>query len=142
MADDGGVPISALSMIVDGLKRLEESITRLSVDMHEQMGRLPNDYVPRREVERRLDEYAIDLGALDVRLTEKRATHDRDIKDLRECLKQIELDREQDEQERERQRKADLQRRETDRRWLIGTVIAVVGLLLTMIALVSSLMGG
>lgn len=127
---DGGVPISALSMIVDGLREVKDSITRLSIDMHEQLSRLPNDYVPRRELERRFDEYTIDLGDLRARLVEKRETHNADIKDLRECLKAIEDAREADEQQRQ-----------ADRRWLIGTVIAVVGLLVTVIALVASLVG-
>lgn len=126
-ADGGNVPVTAISLIVDGLRRVEESITRLSADVHDQMSRLPELYVPRREVERRFDEHSIDIGEVSARLVEKRASHDADIKDLRACLKQIETDREEDEQQRRR-----------DRQWAIGVAVTV---LLALLAIVMQLVG-
>lgn len=46
-----------------GLRRLEDSVDRGFDTVNQQLSRMPNDYVPRREVERRLDEITVDLGA-------------------------------------------------------------------------------
>lgn len=59
MAQETGV----MSMVVTALRRLEDSVSRLAGDMNSQLSRLPEQYVPRREVERRFDELHIDLGA-------------------------------------------------------------------------------
>lgn len=53
-----------LGFVAESLRRLEDSVGRLSSDVNGQLARLPNDYVPRREVERRFDEVCIDLGEL------------------------------------------------------------------------------
>lgn len=125
--DDGGrLPASVVGMIVDSLKRVEESVTRLSTDMHEQMSRLPSLYVPRLEVDRRFDEHTIDLGELRAALAEKRATHDADIRSLEEDIERVEA-----------RRKADEAQRQGDRRWLLATFLTVLGLVVAMVALMA-----
>lgn len=116
--DEGGIPGGVVSMIVDGLNRVEESITRLSADVNGRLGQLPNDYVPRREVEHRFDEHTIDIGELRGQIVAKGAKHDLDVEALKKAL---DLDRE---------------RRQTDRRWVIGTVITVAALVVAVLSLV------
>lgn len=59
---DGASP-SVLALISAGLTEVKEAVNTLSRDLHGTLARLPNDYVPRRELERRLDELVIDIGA-------------------------------------------------------------------------------
>lgn len=60
----GSVPTTTvLSLINDGLREVKEAVGQLSRDVHDTFARMPNEYVPRREVERRLDEFSLDLGA-------------------------------------------------------------------------------
>lgn len=120
---DGQVPISALSLIVDGLKRVEESITRLAVELHDQLGRLPNDYVPRREVDRRFDEHTMDIGELRARIAERWALGESEVDKLRTEIRQVEAEREADEQQRRK-----------DRQWAIGVAITVAIALLGLYA--------
>lgn len=55
-------PTTVLALITAGLTEVKEAVAQLSRDLHGQLSRLPTDYVPRREIERRLDELTIDLG--------------------------------------------------------------------------------
>jgi hypothetical protein len=52
-----------LNLVVDTLRRVEDSLGRLSENVTLQLSRLPSDYVPRREAERRLDELTLDIAA-------------------------------------------------------------------------------
>jgi len=90
-----------MGMVVESLRRLEDSVARLSENVNMQLSRLPTEYVPRREVERRLDELTIDAG-------EERAERQRGIDSLR-----ADID------------KAQKQSIET-RRWLIATTLTTV----------------
>lgn len=90
-----------MGMVVESLRRLEDSVTRLSENVNHQLSRLPSEYVPRREVERRLDELTVDLGA-------EEAERVRKIDGLR-----AEIDRHQEQAT-------------TTRRWLIGTTLAAM----------------
>lgn len=85
-----------LNLVVDTLRRVEDSLGRLSENVTMQLSRLPSDYVPRREVERRLDELTFDIAGEE---TARVAA----IKDLK------------DEIEKARARAV------TFRHWLIGT---------------------
>lgn len=128
-ADGGHVPASVLSMIVDGLREVKESVARLSVDMTGQLSKMPDIYVPRREVEHRLDEHTIDIGELRNRAEVRKVSHDADIKHLRDCIEMVE------EKRRVEKQAADAQR-VIDKRWLIGTALTVIALVLTLLTLV------
>lgn len=60
--NDGAGP-TVIGLVTQGLAEVKEAVSQLSRDLHTALGRLPNDYVPRREVERRFDELSVDLGA-------------------------------------------------------------------------------
>ncbi|MDP5182189.1 hypothetical protein QOZ88_06030 [Blastococcus sp. BMG 814] len=57
---DSGV----LGFVAESLRRLEDSVARGFADVNNQLSRLPNDYVPRRELDRRLDEFTFDIAEL------------------------------------------------------------------------------
>lgn len=96
---DGQASPSVLTLISAGLTEVKEAINVLSRDLHGTLARLPNDYVPRREVERRLDELTIDLGAV-------KAACDASGKAIRDAQDKAEADR------------------TTGRRWVIGLAVA------------------
>ena len=54
---------SVLALISQSLTEVKDALNALSRDLHGTLSRLPTEYVPRREVERRFDELTIDLGA-------------------------------------------------------------------------------
>lgn len=54
---------TVIGLVTAGLTEVKEAVSQLSRDLHSTLARLPNEYVPRREAERRLDELTIDLGA-------------------------------------------------------------------------------
>jgi len=54
---------SVIGLVTAGLTEVKDAVAQLSRDLHGTLSRLPNEYVPRREVERRLDEMTIDIGA-------------------------------------------------------------------------------
>lgn len=97
----GNVTTTVLAMVNDGLREVKDAVGQLSRDMHETFSRMPNDYVPRREVERRMDEFSVDLGA---ERAERLA-----------ALKRIEDDA-----------KARAAQVQSQRRWLIGTAFTAV----------------
>lgn len=94
-ADDPTV----IGLVTAGLTEVKEAVTQLSRDLHGTLARLPTDYVPRRELERRLDELVIDLGA-------ERAARERAITELRETAEKGET------------------AARSHRRWLVGTALA------------------
>jgi hypothetical protein len=53
---------SVLSMLVDEVRAVRETVAQLSRDLTEQMSRLPNAYVPRQEVRQWVDDLIIDIG--------------------------------------------------------------------------------
>ena len=55
---------SVIGLITAGLTEVKEAVNALSRDLHSTLARLPNEYVPRRELERRIDELVIDIGAV------------------------------------------------------------------------------
>jgi hypothetical protein len=59
---DGNNP-TVIGLVTQGLAEVKDAVSQLSRDLHGTLARLPTDYVPRREIERRLDEMIIDLGA-------------------------------------------------------------------------------
>lgn len=88
-----------LALITAGLAEVKEAVTQLSRDLHGTLAKLPNDYVPRRELERRLDELTLGLG-------EERITRERALAELSEVAAQAEKER------------------TSHRRWLIGLATA------------------
>jgi len=54
---------SVIGLVTAGLAEVKDAVAQLSRDLHGTLSSLPNDYVPRREVERRMDEMTIDIGA-------------------------------------------------------------------------------
>jgi len=54
---------TVIGLVTQGLAEVKDAVSQLSRDLHGTLSRLPNEYVPRREVERRMDEFTIDLGA-------------------------------------------------------------------------------
>lgn len=91
-----------LGFVAESLRRLEDSVARGFADVNTQLSRLPNDYVPRQELQKELDRLTVGIGAEEA---ERRA----DIAELR------------------RQREAQAAEQATARRWLIG--LAVTGAL-------------
>lgn len=53
---------TVLSMLVDEVRAVRETVAQLSRDLTEQMSRLPNAYVPRQEVRQWVDDLIIDIG--------------------------------------------------------------------------------
>lgn len=107
MATDG-----VLGMVVGSLQRLEDSMGRLSADMRSELSKLPEQYVHRREADRRFDELTVDLG-------QERASRETDIRDTKDQVR-------------------DLERRLGEgRRWFIGlacgTGVSAIGLVLSAI---------
>jgi len=90
---------TVLTLITAGLTEVKDAVTQLSRDLHGTLARLPTDYVPRREVERRIDELTIDLGA-------ERAARISALQALQDAHDAAALER------------------ATNRRWLIGLVVA------------------
>lgn len=105
-------------MIVEGLREVKESITRLGADVNSQWSRLPQDYVPRREVEHRLDEHTIDIGEVRSQLIQKGAKHEVDVERLERQIHDIEA------------------KRQADRRWLVGTALAAAAVLVALVGLI------
>ena len=60
----GDVSPTVLTLISEGLREVKDAVHLLGRDMNEQLSKMPEAYVPRREVERRFDDVTIDLGAL------------------------------------------------------------------------------
>jgi hypothetical protein len=114
----GNVPATVLAMIVEGLREVKEALASMSRDVNSQLSKLPDIYVPRREVDHRFDEHTIDIGELRNQVAAGLARHQVDIERIES---QIEMTRE---------------RHEEDRKWAIGTAIAVVTLLLMVVGLV------
>lgn len=54
---------TVIGLVTAGLAEVKEAVNALSRDLHSTLAKLPNEYVPRREVERRLDEMTIDIAA-------------------------------------------------------------------------------
>jgi hypothetical protein len=98
--NEGANP-TVIGLVTQGLAEVKEAVTQLSRDLHGTLARLPTDYVPRREVERRFDDLIIDLGA-------EQAAREQAVKALVEA-----------------QDKAALAAA-SHRRWLIGTVLTVL----------------
>lgn len=69
-----------MSMVVGSLQRLEDSLGRLSADMRVELAKLPEQYVHRREADRRFDELCLDLA-------EERASREADIRDANASIK-------------------------------------------------------
>lgn len=77
---------TVIGLVTQGLADVKDALAQLSRDLHSTLTRLPNDYVPRREVERRFDELSIDLGA-------ERAERIAAVKALEEAQKAAEGER-------------------------------------------------
>jgi hypothetical protein len=63
MSDLGNNDPSVIGLVTAGLTEVKDAVAQLSRDLHGTLNSLPNDYVPRREVERRMDEMTIDIAA-------------------------------------------------------------------------------
>lgn len=100
------MPDPVLGIILETLRKLETTIGSLRSDLHVELSRLPELYVPRREVERRFDEHTIDLGEVRASVTAV-----------------------------EEKRRVDERQRQADRRWLLATVLTSLGLLVAVIRL-------
>lgn len=64
---------TVIGLVTQGLADVKEAVGQLSRDLHGTLSRLPNDYVPRREVERWRDERTVELGALRAEIASERA---------------------------------------------------------------------
>jgi hypothetical protein len=87
---------TVIGLVTQGLAEVKDAVSQLSRDLHSTLSRLPTDYVPRRELERRLDELTIDVGA-------ERAARERALADLKDAADAAEA------------------HRISSRRWLVGT---------------------
>jgi hypothetical protein len=77
---------TVIGLVTAGLTEVKEAVTQLSRDLHSTLARLPNEYVPRREAERRLDELTLDLAA-------ERLARERAIQSLTEAHEQGDAER-------------------------------------------------
>jgi hypothetical protein len=107
------VDATVLSMLVDAVREVKESVTQLSRDLSEQLGRLPNTYVPRQEVRQWVDDLIIDHG-------QERAERKTEIAELRAQIATVE------------------ERRRSDRWQAITAALALAGLGLTALVLIIS----
>lgn len=144
MAEDprgeGPVPSQVMALVIDGLREVKESISALTRDMNEQMSRLPDIYVPRREIDRRFDEHTIDIKEIAAGLDKKSVKHDADVHRLEQkhesdILRVDQAIKASDDQRKTEKNAADAQRK-TDRRWAIGTALALAGLVLTALSII------
>ena len=53
---------SVIGLVTQGLAEVKDAVAQLSRDLHGTLSRLPNEYVPRREAERRMDELILDIA--------------------------------------------------------------------------------
>lgn len=95
MSDMSDANPTVIGLVTQGLTEVKEAVSQLSRDLHSTLSRLPNEYVPRRELERRLDEFAIDVAA-------ERAERLAAVKALEEATAEAE------------------RKRVSARRWLVG----------------------
>jgi len=96
--NEGNNDPSVIGLVTAGLAEVKDAVAQLSRDLHGTLTRLPNDYVPRREVERRLDEMTIDLGA-------EKAARENALKALADANEKS------------------TQERATQRRWIVGLAV-------------------
>lgn len=111
--DTNGQGMHVLGFVAESLRRLEDSVARGFADVNVQLSKLPNEYIPRQELQRELDRLTLNLGVEEV---ERRA----DIAALRAQL-------EEDARRAAEQARAIAAERTNARRWLIG--LAVTGAL-------------
>jgi hypothetical protein len=102
---------TVLSMLVDAVREVKDSVTQLSRDLNLQLSQLPTAYVPRQEVRQWVDNLTIDHG-------EERAERRTEIADLRAEIAAVE------------------ERRRSDRWQAITAVLALAGLGLTALTLI------
>lgn len=95
MPTETGASPTVLTLITAGLTEVKDAVSALSRDLNGVLSRMPTEYVPRREIERRMDELIIDVGA-------ERAARESAVRNLQEASE-----------------KAHAERR-THMRWLIG----------------------
>lgn len=111
MASEGSV----LGMVVGSLQRLEDSMGRLSADMRSELGKLPEQYVHRREADRRFDELCLAVR-------EEEAERQRDVAAARDQVKDLE------------------KRLVEGRRWVVGLASATcLGAVSAVVAIVNTL---
>lgn len=77
------VPGAVLGIVVESLRRLEDSVGRLSSDMNGQLSRLPELYVPRRELDRRFEDLAADVAEGVRKVTSEETDRRADVEKLR-----------------------------------------------------------
>lgn len=113
-----------LPFVAQSLRRLEDSVARGFADVNTQLTRMPELYVPRREVERRFDETEHDVTDLRSQLAQAKVQHDSDVKALQKAAADLEERREAEAREARKERV-------NGRRWLAGltasTGVAVFG---------------
>jgi len=99
---------TVIGLVTAGLAEVKDAVSQLSRDLHGTLTRLPTDYVPRREVERRIDELIIDLGA-------ERAARETALRAINDATEKANTER------------------QSHRRWLIGlgtgTFLSAIGVL-------------
>jgi hypothetical protein len=100
---------TVIGLVTQGLAEVKDAVSQLSRDLHGTLARLPNDYVPRREVERWRDERTIEVGALRAEIAAERTAREEAIKGLEDAHDRAERDR------------------RVSRRWVIGTGLATAG---------------
>lgn len=104
---------SLLPFVAQSVQRLEDSVARGFADVNIQLSKLPELYVPRREVERRFDETNLDIAEIKSQFAQAQIKHDADIRVLGKAATD-------DKEKREEAAKEAHKERVASRRWLIG----------------------
>jgi hypothetical protein len=102
---------NVLSMLVDAVREVKESVSQLSRDINLQLSRLPSTYVPRQEVRQWVDDLIGDVG-------DERVERKSEVAALRAEIAAVE------------------ERRRSDRWQTITAVLALAGLGLTALTLI------
>lgn len=72
-----------LGLVVESLRRVEDSVGRLSTDMRIELAKLPEQYIHRREADRRFDE-------LSLAVREEETDRQRDVSAARDQVRDLE----------------------------------------------------
>jgi hypothetical protein len=104
-----------VSIVVEGLRRLEDSVAQGFRDVNATLSRLPEQYVARREFDRYRDEQTLDLQ-------QAQRKHDNDVAELRAAHDKAEA------------------KRVSAHRFLWGTAIAALASLAAVAAVIVSLL--
>ena len=109
-------------LVVDGLRELKEAVADLRRDMNAQMSLL----VSQREFDHTRDQLTVDIAGLRTKIDTGQVRHQADIQSVRE-------ESAAEVQSLKKDLAAAEQRRRTERWAVIGTLLTILGLLLTVV---------